>query len=517
MENLSTLAKKVLSYLEPDSHRWEYWLQKQELSPVSDATCMREFLKYMLEARDNGKKVIVAGDYDCDGILATTIMVDGLQKFGLEVGFYIPDRIREGYGLHAHTVQLAYQKGYSLLITVDNGVKAFEALELAKELGMTTIVTDHHRIEDEIPCNLLVHPSQMEEEFHTLCGAAVAYECIRTLGVDTEYHLILAGIASVGDVMPVTGQTRALIQQGLDCLNQTREKHTFILGSDAVLNETSVGFQIVPKLNAIGRLSNMANVNNAVRYFLNPDEQEIRRFYNQLVHINDLRKQISAQMTETAIKKCVPQDPILLVSDPSFHEGIIGLVAGALCSQFQKPVIVLAQNTDSYKASMRSPEGFDCMEFLSGFSDFRALGGHTQAAGFSLDLQVYPTFLKFIKEQGKVFSWEPRPVSTLKIEPDDITVQSILSLDRLRPFGPGFNLPSFELEGVDIKSMYDLSNGKHRRFTLKNGLQCLCFNISPVDKNKSVNSISGFIGTPQISYYRGTRRVSFIVERILYK
>ena len=128
----------------------------------------------------------------------------------------------------------------------------------------------------------------MEESFSTLCGAAVAYECIRALGVDTPYHLILASIASVGDVMPVTYQTRALIQNGLQLLNTSKEKHTYILANDGVLNETSVGFQIVPKLNAIGRLSNMANVNNAVRYFLNQDEREIRRFYDQIVHVLSL-------------------------------------------------------------------------------------------------------------------------------------------------------------------------------------------------------------------------------------
>lgn len=517
MANLTTFSEKVLRYLEPDESRWSYWLEKQELQSVSEATCIHTFVDRIQNAREQNKKVIVCGDYDCDGILATTIMVDGLQKYGLEVGFYIPDRIKEGYGLNCNTVSLAHKKGYELLVTVDNGVKAHDALSFAKESGMETIVTDHHRIEEEICCDVLVHPSKMEESFSTLCGAAVAYECIRALGVDTPYHLILASIASVGDVMPVTHQTRALIQNGLQLLNTSKEKHTYILANDGVLNETSVGFQIVPKLNAIGRLSNMANVNNAVRYFLNQDEREIRRFYDQIVHVNDLRKQISTKMTECALRKCTPQDPVLLVCDPSFHEGIIGLVAGSLCSQFQKPAIVMAQNTDSYKASMRSPEGFDCMDFLSGFDDFRALGGHTQAAGFSLDLQSFPAFVKYVKEAGATFDWTPLKKNTLHIEPEDITTQSVQSLDALRPFGPGFQLPAFEISPVNIKSVYDLSNGKHQRFTLQSGLQCLCFNISAADKAKSVNSIRGFVGSPQINYYRGSKRVSFIIDQILYK
>ena len=517
MANLTTFSEKVLRYLEPDENRWSYWLEKQELQAVSDASCMHAFVDCIKNAREQNKKVIVCGDYDCDGILATTIMVDGLQKYGLEVGFYIPNRIKEGYGLNCNTVSLAHKKGYELLATVDNGVKAHDALSLAKESGMETIVTDHHRIEEEICCDVLVHPTKMEESFSTLCGAAVAYECIRALGVDTPYHLILASIASIGDVMPVTHQTRALIQNGLQLLNTSKEKHTYILANDVMLNETSVGFQIVPKLNAIGRLSNMANVNNAVRYFLNQDEREIRRFYDQIVHVNDMRKQISTKMTDCVLRKCTPQDPVLLVSDPSFHEGIIGLVAGSLCSQFQKPAIVLAQNTDSYKASMRSPEGFDCMDFLSGFDDFRALGGHTQAAGFSLDLQSFPAFVKYVKKAGAAFHWTPLQKETLHIEPEDITTQSVQSLDALRPFGPGFQLPAFEISPVNVKSVYDLSNGKHRRFTLQSGLQCLCFNISPADKAKSVNSIRGFVGSPQINYYRGSKRVSFIIDQILYK
>lgn len=517
MANLTTFSEKVLRYLEPDESRWFYWLEKQELNEVSNASCIRLFVDSMHEAKSQNKKVIVCGDYDCDGILATTIMVDGLQRFGLEVGFYIPNRIKEGYGLSENTVSLAHKKGYEMLVTVDNGIKAHAALSLAKEYGMKTIVTDHHRIEEDVCCDVLVHPTLMEEAFSTLCGAAVAYECIRALGTDTPYHLILASIASIGDVMPVTHQTRALIQNGLQLLNDSKEKHTYILANDAILNETSVGFQIVPKLNAIGRLSNVANVNNAVRYFLNQDERDIRHFYDQIVHVNDLRKQISTKMTECALHKCTPQDPILLVSDPSFHEGIIGLVAGSLCSQFQKPAIVLAQNTDSYKASMRSPEGFDCMNFLSGFTDFRALGGHTQAAGFSLDLQNFPDFVRYVKETGHSFQWTPIKKDTLRIDPEDITTQSVQSLDALRPFGPGFQLPAFEISPLFIKSVYDLSNGKHRRFTLQNGLQCLCFNISAYDKAKSVNSIAGFIGTPQISYYRGSKRVNFIIDQILYK
>lgn len=517
MDNLSNLAKKVLEYLEPDQNKWDYWTKKHELYPVTNASCMKQFVEIIDHAIRNKEKILVAGDYDCDGILATSIMVDGLNSLGLQTGFYIPDRIKEGYGLNINTVELAHKKGYSILITVDNGVKAFDALQKALSYGMKVIVTDHHQIDEMVPCTLLVHPTLMEEEFSTLCGAGVSYECIRALGADTDYHLMLAGVASVGDVMEVTGQTRALIQNGIRLLNQNKENHLYSLADDCELNETSIGFQVVPKLNAIGRLSNLANVNNCVRYFLNQDAREIYHFHSQLTRINDLRKRISSQMKDTALKKCVPQDPILLIRDISFHEGIIGLVAGSLCSQFQKPVIVIAQNPQGYKASMRSPRGFDCMDFLNRFDDFCALGGHAQAAGFSLDLHAYERFEQFVKNEGSHFSWTLEPVKTLKVTSKELTLDAIESLDSLRPFGPGFAFPSFELEEMHIKSFYDLSNGKHRRYTLEDGLQCLYFNIPQQDSKKSVNSIRSFIGSCQINRYRGKKQVNFIIDQIVYK
>lgn len=514
---MNNFLYRILEYLEPDSSKWDQWLQPTELAEISSSKCILQFIQEIEEARVKNMKILVAGDYDCDGIMATAILVQGLRRIGVETGFYIPNRIKEGYGLSKQTVHLAYQKGYELIVTVDNGVKAFDALSYAKELNIKTIVTDHHTLDEAVLCDVLVHPDLMEPCFSNLSGAGIAYECIRALGADTEYELMLACIASIGDVMPVYGQTRALIQEGVRLLNQTKDKHLFSLANDAILNETSIAFQIVPKINAIGRLSNLANVNNAVRYLLSQDDLDIRRFQSQLNHINDLRKQMSSQMKEIALHKCMYQDDVLLVCDPSFHEGIIGLVAGALCSQFEKPVIIMAKNPEGYKASMRAPDGFNCMDFLKGFDEYRAFGGHENAAGFSLDIHSYDSFVSFIKKRGKSYAWQLSPSDTMLIEPEDITIENVLSLDALRPFGPGFSFPDFELKQIEIKSVFDFSNGKHRRFTLKNGLGCLKFNLDRSEKTRSVNDIAGFVGKPQVSYYRGSRQVSFLIDRIVYK
>ncbi len=517
MEKLNSLVTKVLTYLEPDENKWEYWLSKAEIEPVSQSECIEQFVSMMSYAKENGEKVIVAGDYDCDGIMATTIMVDGLRRYGIECGFYIPDRIREGYGLNENTVRLAHQKGYGIIVTVDNGVKAHEALDKASEYGMMTVVTDHHTIEGEVDCDVLVHPTLMEPSFSTLCGAGVAYECMRALGVDTPYHLECAAIASIGDVMVVKGETRAIIQKGIESLNHSHEKHVFTLVNDRVLNEQSIAFQLVPKLNAIGRLSNLANVNNVVRFFLSEDIRDINAMKSQIINVNDRRKQMSDYMLMHAEAKVNPSEKVIMVSDPGFHEGIIGLVAGSLCAKYNKPVIIFAENTEGYKASMRSPEGFDCMEFLRGFELFSAFGGHAQAAGFSLDLRDFAAFKDYVRNRALTYKWKPVVNKSILIEPDELNVTSIESLDQLRPFGAGFQLPEFEIMNPDVRNIYDIQGGKHRKYTLTGGTQCMHFNQSEDNRRQSVMAITSFTGSVSINQYQGRKEPSFIISKITYK
>lgn len=516
MNCLSVFAEKVLKYLEPDESKWGQWTTSMDLFDISSSECVFEFCERIQSAIESKEKVLIAGDYDCDGIMATTIMVSGLRSLGLECGFYIPDRIKEGYGLSERTVDLAYRKGYSLIITVDNGVKADVALKRAAQLGIDVMVTDHHMLDGEVDCLCLVHPDYLEPCFSTLCGAAIAFELMRALGCDNDYLLSLAGIACVSDMMVVTGETRALIQNAIKVLNRSHESHVFGLASDRILNEKGIAFQIVPKLNAIGRLSNLANANNVVRYFLSNDEKEIYSLQSQIQEINTMRKRMSDQMCQLALKKCSLQDDIIVVEDPSFHEGIIGLVAGSLCSKSHRPCIVLAKNEEGYKASMRSPDGFHCMEFLKEFDDFQACGGHANAAGFSLNIHSFPGFLAYVKKRIQEFDWCFQEVKTLVISDEELSLEMIESLDVLRPFGPGFEMPKFEIMYPQIRNFYDFQNRKHRRYTLDSGLTCMRFNQPENEMDRSVNAIVSFIGSLEVNQYQGRKQASFVIEEIKY-
>ncbi|MCF0259619.1 MAG: DHH family phosphoesterase [Erysipelotrichaceae bacterium] len=515
MEKQTPFLNKVLSVIDPQGQFTEETLHPVLAAP-SQSEAVLSFVRRIEQASAQKEKVLVAGDYDCDGIMATSIMVSGLRSLGLETGFYIPDRIREGYGLSPSIVRMAAEKGYSLIITVDNGVKALKALEEAERLSIDVIVTDHHTMEEDAPCSLTVHPAFMEEPFQYLCGAGVAYECMRALKADTTAHLIWAAIASIGDVMTVKGQTRAIIQQGLALLNSQGEMHIQSLSRDAKITETTAAFQVVPAINAVGRLADMANSNNLVRWMLSSDPAAVYRFAGSIREINARRKSMSEQMSMQAAAKVRPAHPVLLASSPSFHEGIIGLIAGQLASQFQKPAITAAENADCVKCSMRSPEGFHCLNFLRKFDRYQAIGGHAQAAGFTVALEDWEDFKKFVFRQGLKEQWTPAQKQMVEVSEEDLTIENVESLDWLRPFGPGLSEPVFELKNPQITSIYDLSQGRHRKFGLKGGANALHFNQSDADRSQSSAGILAFRGHLGVNEYQSRKSVSFILDEIEY-
>ena len=208
---------------------------------------------------------------------------------------------------------------------------------------------------------------------------------------------------------------------------------------------------------------------------------------------------------------------MLLAADPSFHEGVVGLAAGNLFQRTGKPVIIGAINDFGVKCSMRAPEGFDCMAFLDGFEPgYEARGGHAGAAGMTIALENWDAFQKFVFQQGMKTRWKPVKPAPMVVNPDDLTVSDLHSLDLLRPFGKGFELPPFEIAHPRVASVYDLSGGKHRKFTLADGLECLHFNQSENDMARSVLSIRRFIGKPSLNVYNGRESVNFLIDEIDY-
>jgi single-stranded-DNA-specific exonuclease len=450
---VSTLVGRILAASSISSEQLEEILHPQDHLSTSQAPCIQAACRRILAARDAKTPVFIGGDYDADGICSTAIMKDTLDRLGVRCGFYIPDRFREGYGLHPETVELAAEKGYGLILTVDNGVKAHAAIAAAKARGIPIIISDHHEIEEPVEADLVVHPDYMESEFSTLSGAGVALELSRALLGDVPEHTALAALAAIGDVMPLYRQTRVIVRQGLALLNRgVLPAVTAMVRGGGPIDETAVGFQIVPKLNAVGRMSDASNVNTLPRFLLSKNPLEIERYAAQLDQVNDARKQLSARMVQKAEQMCTDDD-FLLIYDEEFQEGLCGLAAGRLAAQHHRPVLVLCRSGDLIKGSGRSVPGFNLFAFFQqDFEMLSAFGGHEQAVGLSFPADRYEEFAGTVRRKMKTagFAAEEEIPAAIRIRPEEITFDNVKDLELLSPYPRNLIKPLFALENPRI-------------------------------------------------------------------
>lgn len=413
----------------------------------NNAVCVSEACERILQAQRNHEKVFVAGDYDADGIMSTCIMKYVLDTLKIVNGYYIPDRFKEGYGLSAGTVEKVHAKGYSLIITVDNGVKAHEALLKARELGIDVIVTDHHRIDEIVEAGIVVHPDYMDPVFRGMCGAGVALQLANRLIGINPYLVALAGVATIGDVMELWNENRTLVRFGLAYLNQgVVPSINALIKTKGKINEVDISFQVVPKINAVARLNDMSNPNNLVPYFLCTHPVTIEKIAKQIDSVNNERKRLSSEMTSKA-SKIVNDDKFQLLCDPDFHEGMVGLVAGKLANELHKPVLVFSCDEGVLKGSGRSIPGIDLFEFFNDFDGLLTFGGHSQAVGLSLKEEDFPAFKEKVLRKISPMSLEDLPVldQVILLDGTEISVEDVEEMELFHPFGQGLRKPCWAL------------------------------------------------------------------------
>lgn len=434
--SVGSLTGKLFAAAKLTSTQIDELLSTDTTLSTSHATCVLAACARITQAKQNHEKVFIAGDYDADGVCSTAIMKATLDAMKIKNGFYIPDRIKEGYGLQAKTVKSAASKGYSLIITVDNGVKAHAALQEAVACGIDTIVTDHHIIEEEVETKILVHPTLMEEEYRNLSGAGVALEISRNLIGNQEELNAFAGIASVTDVMPMWKETRKLVMRAMDLLKQgIPASLSALLQPGSEMNETTIGFNIGPKLNSVGRMSDVANVNTVPTFLLLEDERAIANYASQLTQVNELRKERADTETQIAIKQ-IQDEPFLLIFDENFHEGVCGQIAGNIANTYQRPTLVMARSGNIIKGSGRSVEGFNIYDFFHDFTELCAFGGHAMAVGISVNVENWDIFKKHIQSKMATMNFvhKEEEKSAIQIDADEITFDSLSDLQRISPY-----------------------------------------------------------------------------------
>ncbi|MGN1398758.1 MAG: DHH family phosphoesterase [Erysipelotrichaceae bacterium] len=440
-----------------------------------DETVFEPLKQAIYRIKDLDQKVFIFGDYDCDGICATTIAVMLMNKLNIQCGFYIPDRIKEGYGLNLARLQQSRQKGYQVLFTVDNGISKIEQINWAKQNQMTVIVTDHHNLAEKPDCDYLLHPDLLAEPYRYLSGAALVYLLAKYLKLDDDKMKILAMLSILSDVMSLKGINLFIVNEGLQLLNEGKYPNLLALDKfEFPLNEDDVSFKIVPKINSIGRLSDLANVNRVVDFLLAQDTKVIADYSRQINQINELRTNMSQKQCQQVVKMLDLSSNFNFVYLDKLHEGLLGLIANRLLTLNGKPTFVLTQADSLIKCSARSNDD-GLMNLLAEFKEhFIHFGGHDKACGFSIQQQTLEPLKQFLSKKLK--DCDNRIVHYyLPVEYQDLSIENIKEVFSYRPFGQDRKLPLLAFSFNDIKQYRKLKTDNQLKWTLNNGLEIISF------------------------------------------
>ena len=453
------------------------------IADLYDGMLMRDMdkaVEILAEKIREGEAIRVIGDYDIDGVNATYVLQEGISKLGGEVDTDIPDRIRDGYGLNKMLIDRALEDGIDTIVTCDNGIAAAEEIAYGKQKGLTIIVTDHHEVpyleaggvkEYLLPqADAVVDPHRVDCEypFKGLCGAAVAYKLVEALYEvmqkdvdDIDYLMENVAIATVGDVMDLTGENRIFVKQGLEMLKRTGN-----LGLRALIECTGVpvdrlsayhiGFVLGPCINASGRLD---TAKRALELLNAPNRREAVMLAEDLKALNDSRKEMTEKGVEQAVEQIentsLKEDKVLVVYLPECHESIAGIIAGRIKERYYRPTFVLTQGEEGVKGSGRSIESYNMFEEMCRCRAlFTKFGGHKLAAGLSLEEENVDRFRETINELAALSEEDLLPKVSIDMQlPLAYVTESLVSeLELLEPFGKGNTKPLFAEKNLKVLS-----------------------------------------------------------------
>ncbi len=462
----------------------------EDLYPAGLLKDIDKAVDIIREAKKNGLKTRIVGDYDIDGVCASYILYKGFSKFGLESDVRLPDRVRDGYGLNSNIIDEAINDGVKLIVTCDNGIAARAEIEYAKNNGMTVIVTDHHEVPYEIvddektyllPCaDAVIDPKQSDctYPYKEICGAVVAYKLIESMFNDMELPaeeieglkdelLQFAAFATVGDVMPLLDENRIIVKYGLKLMgrstNQGINALIDVTNIDrTMLNPYHIGFILGPCVNATGRLD---NATRALSLFMAEDRGSAVTIAKELKELNDSRKQMTETFSAIGMKMAssMQEDKVLVIYIPDCHESLAGIVAGRIKEKFYKPTFVLTKGDENVKGSGRSIEAYNMYEEMTKVNDlFIKYGGHKMAAGLSIEEEKIDELRYRLNENNTLTEEQliEKIVIDIPMPMKYASLDFVNELDRLAPYGMGNSKPLFAEKNVSVLNTFVM--GKNR-------------------------------------------------------
>ena len=485
-------------------------------------------------AIEDGVKIAVYGDYDCDGVTATALLYNYLTSRNADCIYYIPDRFSEGYGMNEDAVKKLYDEGVKLIITVDNGISAIKEIDLAKSLGMDVVVTDHHLPGDVLPnADAVVDPHRKDcpSAFKKICGAEVAFRLICVMENKEPEELLpyfadILSLAVLGDIMPLTAENRSIVKYGVEKLKTAPLTGLSALMSVAGLDKksidaTKIAFTLTPRINASGR---MGDAKRAVELLISQNMMSALGIANEIDSDNSLRQQTEKKILAEVLKqiedKGYENQRIIVCSGYDWHAGVIGIVAARIAERYSKPAIMITVDSDgTAHGSGRGVEGFSLFDAINNCKDLlNKFGGHEQAAGISLGAENIDLFREEINKYAENLEYT---VPTLHIDcrlnPAALTVDLATAIKSMEPFGTKNPAPVFGIWGVTLTRITPIGGGKHLRMLFSKGnntFSALLFGVSRENFCFDEGDLLDLAVAVQENEFKGEVGVSVIIKAI---
>ncbi|MDE7362761.1 MAG: single-stranded-DNA-specific exonuclease RecJ [Oscillospiraceae bacterium] len=485
---------------------------------------MARAVEMVRAAIDEDKRITVFGDYDCDGVCSTVMLYSYLEAQGAEVDFYIPDR-SEGFGMSVEALEKIAANGTQLVITVDNGISALKEAEFLESKGIELLITDHHQPNASLPvCGACIDPNRADDPspFKDLCGAGVVLKLLIALEEDEEFVLDsyadLAAVATVGDVVPLKGENRYIVQRGLENIRNEQNAGLTELIRIAKrpvdkITSTDLAFTVCPRINAAGRI---AHAEKAARLLLCEDDADTaKRIAEELELLNRKRKTEEDKILgdvkrQLAAEPRILKERVIVLAGEGWHHGVIGIVCSKILEKYDKPVVMISVENGRARGSVRSIEGFSAHKMLTECAaPLTTYGGHPGAGGFSLPADKIDEFGELVRRFSREY-YPKMPLPSVHADMEltcaDLTADKVKLLSRIEPFGERNPVPMFLLRGCTVKAKRAMSEGKYTSFDVESGrasLRVVTFRIPFAGFIPNVGDTIDILATAELNEYNG--------------
>ena len=477
---------------------------------------MDNCIKVVKEAMGKKQKIFIYGDYDCDGIMSISILVKMFKMLNYPVSYHVPNRYLDGYGLTLKRSEEIVKNGYDILITVDNGVTAFEGIEYAKNHGLKVLIFDHHQPDEILPkADYILHPSVSNfGDVATSAGFVTFMFAKEFLGRFDQYLATLAAISVVSDMMPLQKYNRNLLRLVIKLYQNHPFFNIDLLKEKDVFNETAIGMRIAPKVNAVGRLiDDDAYLSRTVEFFTS-DDRDLLLNYNEWINsINNDRKDLTKSAVEISKEIDTSRAAIVAVIDEK--EGVIGLIANNFAKKYHKPTIIFALDAsgEAYKGSCRAPKGFNVVDAFNQLDQYMmASGGHASAGGCSVKVSDFEAFKEAfiaLAEKGEIVEEEE---VAIPLYINEIIRENYDIVESFSPFGESWPSPRFKLSRIRTLSLMYSRDYQHILTSIGNSARLTGFNFAKEEMQKM--PYVDMFGTLRLSTYFNKTTVEFLINDI---